>query len=126
MKASSADIELSKYWALLSTDQKKGLLEVVKSFIQPEEETGLQLQEQEATYETDNSTISKIILSLNQQQKQALLSFLQSLQIELVAESISIEQYNKEIEEAEAEFERGEFVSHEAVKGMTTKWVYGK
>ena len=126
MKASSADIELSKYWALLSTDQKKWLLEVIKSFIQPEEETGLQLQEQEATYETDNSTISKIILSLNEQQKQALLSFLQSLQIELVAESISIEQYNKEIEEAEAEFERGEFVSHEAVKGMTTKWVYGK
>ena len=126
MKASSADIELSKYWALLSTNQKKGLLEVVKSFIQPEEETGLQLQEQEATYETDNSTISKIILSLNEQQKQALLSFLQSLQIELVAESISIEQYNKEIEEAETEFERGEFVSHEAVKGMTTKWVYGK
>ena len=126
MKASSADIELSKYWALLSTDQKKCLLEVIKSFIQPEEETGLQLQEQEATYETDNSTISKIILSLNEQQKQALLSFLQSLQIELVAESISIEQYNKEIEEAEAEFERGEFVSHEAVKGMTTKWVYGK
>ena len=126
MKASSADIELSKYWALLSTDQKKWLLEVIKSFIQPEEETGLQLQEQEATYETDNSTISKIILSLNEQQKQALLSFLQSLQIELVAESISIEQYNKEIEEAEAEFERGEFVSHEAVKAMTTKWVYGK
>jgi predicted transcriptional regulator len=29
---------------------------------------------------------------------------------------ISIEQYNKELEEAEAEIERGEFVSHEDLK----------
>ena len=32
---------------------------------------------------------------------------------------ISIEQYNKELEEAEAEFEKGEFITHaEAIKQM--------
>ena len=35
---------------------------------------------------------------------------------------ISIEQYNKELEEAEAEFEKGEFITHaEAIKQMK-KW----
>jgi predicted transcriptional regulator len=30
-------------------------------------------------------------------------------------ERISIEQYNKEIDEAEAEFEKGEYITHEAM-----------
>ena len=35
---------------------------------------------------------------------------------------INIEQYNKELEEAEAEFEKGEFITHaEAIKQMK-KW----
>ena len=35
---------------------------------------------------------------------------------------ISIEQYNKELEEADAEFEKGEFITHaEAIKQMK-KW----
>ena len=35
---------------------------------------------------------------------------------------ISIEQYNKEMEEAEAEIERGEFVSHEDLKKQMKEW----
>jgi predicted transcriptional regulator len=35
---------------------------------------------------------------------------------------ISIEQYNKELEEAEAEIERGEFVSHEDLKKQMKEW----
>jgi predicted transcriptional regulator len=35
---------------------------------------------------------------------------------------ISIEQYNKELEEAEAEIERGEFVSHEDLKKQIKEW----
>jgi predicted transcriptional regulator len=41
-------------------------------------------------------------------------------------ERISIEQYNKEIDEAEAEIERGEFYTHEEVVEMSKKWVHGK
>jgi hypothetical protein len=35
---------------------------------------------------------------------------------------ISIEQYNRELEEAEAEIERGEFISHEKLKKQMKAW----
>ena len=35
---------------------------------------------------------------------------------------ISIEQYNRELEEAEAEIDRGEFVSHEELKKQMKAW----
>ncbi len=36
--------------------------------------------------------------------------------------AISIEQYNRELEEAEAEIDRGEFYSQEEVEKMVKKW----
>lgn len=41
---------------------------------------------------------------------------------EVEFKSVSIEQYNKEIEEAEAEIDRGEFYSQEKVEKMAKKW----
>lgn len=38
---------------------------------------------------------------------------------------VSIEQYNHELAEAEAEFEKGEFFSHEEVVAMSKKWGHG-
>ncbi|MBI3720897.1 MAG: hypothetical protein HY252_20130 [Sphingobacteriales bacterium] len=35
---------------------------------------------------------------------------------------ISIEQYNKEIDEAEQEFKNGEYISHEAMKKKIRQW----
>ena len=35
---------------------------------------------------------------------------------------ISIEQYNKELEEAEAEFERGEYITHEELLKQLKQW----
>ena len=35
---------------------------------------------------------------------------------------ISIEQYNRELEEAEAEIERGEFIAHENLKKQMKAW----
>lgn len=35
---------------------------------------------------------------------------------------ISIEQYNKELEEAEAEIDRGEFITHEDLKKQMKDW----
>ncbi|MEQ1797323.1 MAG: hypothetical protein ABL872_05185, partial [Lacibacter sp.] len=59
MSASSFDIEFSKYWATLSQDQKKSLLEVIKSFVQPPGRTSLEqynkeLSEAEAEYNAGN------------------------------------------------------------------------
>ena len=37
-------------------------------------------------------------------------------------ERISVEQYNKEIDEAEAEFENGEYITHEAMVKKIKQW----
>jgi len=42
------------------------------------------------------------------------------------AERISIEQYNKEIEEAMAQMDAGEYLSHEKVVEMSKTWTRGK
>jgi predicted transcriptional regulator len=45
------------------------------------------------------------------------------LKDEMVIEKrITIEQYNKEIDEAEAEYERGDFISHEEMLKKMKKW----
>jgi len=38
------------------------------------------------------------------------------------SERITIEQYNKELDEAEAEFEKGEVVTHEELLKQIRKW----
>ncbi len=73
MKASSTDIEFSKYWALLSPVQKKSVLGVIKSFVQ-------------------------------------------------VPERISIEQYNQELAEAEAEYQVGNHISSEELLKLIQQW----
>ena len=73
MPASSLDIELSKYWALLSPEQKKSLLEVIKSFIQS-------------------------------------------------PERISIEQYNQELAEAEAEYQAGDYITSDEMLKLIRQW----
>ena len=37
-------------------------------------------------------------------------------------ERINIEQYNKEIEEAEAEFEKGEYITHDTMLKKVKQW----
>lgn len=72
MGASSFDIEFSKYWATLSQDQKKSLLEVIKSFVQPHgrinlEQYNKELSEAEAEYEAGNHITSEEMLKLIEQ-----------------------------------------------------------
>lgn len=47
MTASSLDVELSKYWSVLTTGQKESLLNVIKSFVQSPERINLEQYNQE-------------------------------------------------------------------------------
>ena len=38
------------------------------------------------------------------------------------SEHISIEEYNNELEEAEAEFNKGEYITHEAMLNQVKQW----
>jgi hypothetical protein len=73
MAASSLDVELSKYWSLLTPVQKESLLGVIKSFMQS-------------------------------------------------PERISIEQYNQELAEAEAEYQAGDYITSEEMLKLIRQW----
>lgn len=68
----SVDIELSKYWVLLSAEQKQSLLQVIKSFITDQEKISIQqynqeLAEVEAEYQNGNHITSDEMLKLIKQ-----------------------------------------------------------
>ncbi len=67
-------------------------------------------------------------MQLNEAEKKSVVqmikTFLQSRKV--TPERMSIEQYNKEIEESEAEIEKGESYTHEEVVKLSKQWVNGK
>lgn len=68
----SVDIELSKYWVLLSAEQKQSLLQVIKSFITDQEKISIQqynqeLAKAEAEYQNGNHITSDEMLKLIKQ-----------------------------------------------------------
>lgn len=72
MAASPLDIELSKYWAMLSPEQKTSLLEVIKSFINTPgrisiEQYNHELAESESEYQAGNYISSEEMLKLIRQ-----------------------------------------------------------
>lgn len=50
------------------------------------------------------------------------LTELETSLIKFSSEPVSIEQYNRELEDAEEEIDRGEFYSQEEVEKMAKKW----
>lgn len=73
---------------------------------------------------TADQELQEYILQLNEAEKQSILQlikiFVQGRQQSV--EQISIEQYNKEIDEAEADIETGEVHSHAEAVTMSKNW----
>ena len=110
--------------AQLSAVQKQSLLAFIQSFYEEDKIEKIdinELQEQGAEYNVP----WHIFKPLSKQQKKALINFLQSSGIE-PAGRISIEQYNKEIDEAMARVDAGESYTQEQVIEMSKTWVNGK
>ena len=64
---------------------------------------------------------------LNIVEKESLLAVAKKyVQLKDNTDSISIEQYNKEIDEAMARIDAGEFYTHEEVVDMSKTWTSGK
>lgn len=68
----SVDIELSKYWVLLSAEQKQSLLQVIKSFIADQEKISIkqyneELAEAESEYQKGDHITSDEMLKLIRQ-----------------------------------------------------------
>ena len=59
----------------------------------------------------------------NQAKKDDVLKFLEEMSVEYhTSERQSLEEYNQEIDEAEAEIERGEFITAEDLKKEARSW----
>ncbi|MBD3631174.1 hypothetical protein [Cyclobacterium sp.] len=58
------------------------------------------------------------VMHLNEEE----LTELESSLIKFSEGPVSVEQYNREIDEAEAEMDRGEFYSQEEVEKLAKKW----
>lgn len=126
MSSSSTDNKLTKYWLLLSPVQKESLLTVITSFIQQSDTQNNELREPETIYHKEGSQLSiELLQQLSREQKKALISLIASFGIKITDQQISIEQYNKELDEADVEFEKGEFMSHDEVIVLSKKWIHG-
>ena len=65
----------------------------------------------------------KAILSIgNEKVIEKLEALLKKEQQKEDGQRVSIEQYNKELDQAEAEMDRGEYISHEDLKKQMEKW----
>jgi hypothetical protein len=71
--------------------------------------------------------INNYFMQLNESEKKSVLQLLKTfLQSRKEYERINIEQYNKEIEEAESEIENGNFYAHDEVVKISSEWRNGK
>jgi uncharacterized coiled-coil DUF342 family protein len=61
---------------------------------------------------------------LTKVQKESMLTMVKSFldKSEDKAQRISVEQYNKELEEAEKRISKGEYITHESLKAEAKKW----
>lgn len=75
-----------------------------------------------ATKSLDNEIFHYLPL-LGSDEKQTILSVIKSfLKLHKPVNSISIEEYNKEIDDAVARVESGEYYTHEEVEKMAKEW----
>jgi len=73
--------------------------------------------------QTIDKEINDYIHLLNVEQKQSILSMLKSFTTPKTKKKrISIEQYNKEMDEAEKEVESGKWIDHDDVKKLSASW----
>lgn len=68
--------------------------------------------------------LQKYFLQLNENEKKSILSLIKTFIANKIHSSdiYSIEQYNQELIEAEAEIEKGNFVSQEELEKMAHQW----
>ena len=127
MEASYLSNELNQYLAQLTAGQRESVIAVIGSFTRQPGTSERQLEEPDASYTTRAEKLSPEILQLlTWEQKEALISLIESFGIDISNKRISIEQYNKEIDEAMARMDAGEFYTQEQVVEMSKTWVNGK
>lgn len=73
---------------------------------------------------TTDQELLHYVTQLNEAEKKSVLQLIKTFSNGRaeVSERISIEQYNKELAEAEAEYERGQYISHDEMLKQMKEW----
>lgn len=71
-----------------------------------------------------NHKMLQYFIQLNDAEKKSVLQLIKTFlnSTKGNADTISIEEYNKELAEAEAEFQNGEFITHEEMLNQMKQW----
>jgi hypothetical protein len=109
-------------WPVLTDDQKQSVLSVMKSFIDIEDESNEETHDHFQEPESQYNVPFHLFTALKKKQRKALISFIEASGVG----GQTIEEYNRELDEAEAEIERGEFYTHEEVMEKLNKRFSGK
>jgi len=72
--------------------------------------------------QTEKSALIKRLEQINDRSLIQALKHMVDFGLREKEERVSIEQYNRELDEAEAEMNRGEYISHEDFKEQMKKW----
>lgn len=72
--------------------------------------------------QAEKSALIKRLEQINDQSLIKALKHMMDFGLREMEGQISIEQYNRELDEAEAEMDRGEYISHDDLKEQMKKW----
>lgn len=77
----------------------------------------------EAATVSIDEELKECIAQLDVSQKKSILEMIKSfIKTDEELQPQTVEEYNKELEEAEAEYDRGEFITHEALLNKMKEW----
>ena len=64
---------------------------------------------------------------LGEEEKRSLIGVIKSfIHLKRNEISVSIEEYNNELKEAEAEYEKGDYITHDEMKTKIEQWIQGR
>lgn len=116
-----AKTSLTLYWDYLMPEQQDALVKFIIAFYPKNFNEKDELKK----LNDDYSAPVKLFKQLNEDQEKSLIVFFDAAGID-PENGINITEYNKEIDEAMARIDAGEFYTHEQVVEMSKQWLSGK
>lgn len=117
--------EFGKLWGLLTDPQKTAVLQVMQSFKNNRTAHSGVVEEAQAPYQTAHSIPEQTLLSeLTDPEINKIMFMIKTLlqEDEFPPEQINLQQYNRELQEAEEEYNEGRFITHEEMVKKVSQW----
>ena len=114
--------EFKKYWSLLSPAQKELVIQLVRTFNRPGNDS--LVRDEVAVYKTKAGSKEEIFEELSDKEKFSVMILVKTF-LEGDGQQpgdIAIADYNKEIEEAMKRMDGGEYINHDDLENEAREW----